>query len=762
MTKQLVLLAFISALFINTNGQIPTGTWREHLPYNQGKYVAVNNNIIYCATKYALFYYNKTDNTINRKSKILGLSDLGIGHIAFNKQNNKLIIGYNNGNIDIIEDDIRRNFPDIKDKNIMTDKAIYHINTNGNFAYLSTGFGIVVFNLAKNEITDTYIIGQAGTYKKINASAIFNNNIYALTDNGIWQGELNNPFLNNYNNWQKITSVPFDTCKFYLAVTTKNYLVVCNSFTDTTLCTLSTFDGQNWKRFLGDTLHNIKSLRYTNNKLVVVPYVNAYSVYNEQLQLEKTRGAYYINDVDIDNQGNHWIASDDVSLVAYGDNYFANPKPEGPQGETAFEMQNINNVMIVAPGNYNRLGISSYLHANVYSFENEQWNHLRTNNRVNTELYKIRDVVCIAPYNSKHYFAGSWGYGIFEVNDNIVTQVYNQATNPDMFDKYPFVSSMAIDKNGNLWSLHRRSEKPIKVKTTDNKWYSLNYGSNFIQKETGKLLYTQNGDFWAISNHDDGILVWNDNNTPENESDDQYKYFFASNEKNERFNTNYHSIAQDHNGSIWIGTEDGVIIYDYPQNVLSNQAFYARQPQLIVDNYYKTLLENKKVTSIAIDGANRKWLGTDGAGLFLVSADGSEELISFTENSSKLFSNTIKSLAFNAINGELFIGTDKGIQSYMTTASEPREGFTGVYAFPNPVRPGYNGFITIRGLMYNTNIKITDLSGNLVYETTSNGGDAVWNGYDMQNRKVSSGIYTVLCNNPDGTQTETTKILFIK
>jgi hypothetical protein len=168
------------------------------------------------------------------------------------------------------------------------------------------------------------------------------------------------------------------------------------------------------------------------------------------------------------------------------------------------------------------------------------------------------------------------------------------------------------------------------------------------------------------------------------------------------------------------------------------------------------------VTSIAVDGANRKWLGTAGGGLFLVSADGTKELLVWNTDNSKLLSNQITALEMNTQTGELFIGTDKGLQSFMGTATDANPDFSSIYAFPNPVKEGYNGTITIRGLMYQTNVKITDLAGYLVYETISNGGDAVWNGKDMSGEDVQNGIYLVLCTTADGEQAEATKILIVK
>jgi hypothetical protein len=204
-------------------------------------------------------------------------------------------------------------------------------------------------------------------------------------------------------------------------------------------------------------------------------------------------------------------------------------------------------------------------------------------------------------------------------------------------------------------------------------------------------------------------------------------------------------------------------VYDYPRNVFNeHSAFYARRPQLVVDGYLKALLEGENVTTIAVDGANRKWIGTEGGGLFLVSPDGTEQVMVWNVDNSKLFSNNITSIDINQKTGEVFIGTDKGVQSYKSTATESKPNYDHIYAFPNPVKDGYNGVITIRGLVYKTNVKITDVAGYLVFETTSNGGDAIWNGKDVAGNEVVSGVYLVQCTTPDGLQSEVTKIMIIR
>jgi hypothetical protein len=761
MTKSLFCIGILLMFQYWLMAQIPTGSWREHLPYSKTMFVANSPTKVYCATPYSLFSYDKSEKYIEKKSKIDGLSDLGIGHIAYSNKHNLLLVGYQNGNIDVITSTKRYNFPDIKNKNIMFDKGINQIALYNDTAFISTGFGIVVFNLARMEIADTYILGPMGTYKSINACVVFQNKLYALTPDGIMCANLNHSFLSNYQNWETLTNLPYGSQNYFTGCAFGKYLMVGHNYSNSKLTPVSLFDGHQWDTYGADTIAYVTTLKSQGTTLLI-SYYNLYvKTFDQDFKPLLTYQNYNNNDADFGENGTVWIATNDRGLVAIGPGYGVNANPAGPAGLNAFAMLTVGNTILTVPGAYNRSSVGSFTQADAYHFTDEKWGRLTTNPDVS--IFGNYDAVCLASQNNPdHYFIGTWGYGIIEVKQGQVQAVYNQQNTNEMFDKYPFVSGMATDSKGNLWTVHRNTNQPFKVKTPDGNWYSYDFGGSFSGKTTGKVMRAKNGDYWCISFRGDGIMVWNDNQTPENGADDKYLHFYALAENGTSLDRYYNSIAQDVNGAIWIGTDDGPIVYDYPQNILAGKTFYARRPQVVEDGYLNPLLEEKRITAIAIDGANRKWLATEGAGLYLVSADGTAELISFSQNSSPLFSDNIQALTFSRQNSELFIATDKGIQSYMTSSSAPRSSFTDVYAFPNPVRPDYAGVITIRGLMYNTNVKIIDTGGRLVFETTSEGGDAIWNGQNMEGKKVASGIYTVLLNNPDGSQSDITKIMIIR
>jgi len=224
-------------------------------------------------------------------------------------------------------------------------------------------------------------------------------------------------------------------------------------------------------------------------------------------------------------------------------------------------------------------------------------------------------------------------------------------------------------------------------------------------------------------------------------------------------------MAEDKDGYVWLGTDQGVVVYYRPWSIFEEDYPIASRIKVPFNdgtNSAAYLLYKSKVTSIAVDGANRKWLGTEGAGIHLVSEDGTKTINSFNKENSPLPSDNISSIAIMENTGEVFIGTDKGIVSYKSNAIEPVTSLGKIYAYPNPVREDFIGPITITGLVLNSNVKITNVSGKLVYETRSLGGQVQWEGQNLWGEKVRSGVYIVYVSSEDGSDTQSTKILIVR
>jgi Two component regulator propeller len=254
--------------------------------------------------------------------------------------------------------------------------------------------------------------------------------------------------------------------------------------------------------------------------------------------------------------------------------------------------------------------------------------------------------------------------------------------------------------------------------------------------------------------------VFNDNDTWST-SDDDYRRLTSGKGSGGLPSNEVYCLAEDDDGQIWVGTNQGVAVFYSPENIFNSNAQDAEQIYITQDGNTQLLLETELIQCITIDGANRKWIGTETGGVFLMSADGKEQLAHFTALNSPLPSNNVSSISINGLTGEVFIGTDIGLVSYKGTATEGLEQFTDVYAYPNPVRSGYTGTIAIKGLVKNCDVKITDMNGTVVYQTTALGGQAIWDGNNFEGKRANSGIYLVFMANEDGTQKHVAKICFI-
>jgi Two component regulator propeller len=276
-----------------------------------------------------------------------------------------------------------------------------------------------------------------------------------------------------------------------------------------------------------------------------------------------------------------------------------------------------------------------------------------------------------------------------------------------------------------------------------------------------EIIVTQSGQKWVILPRGTGMLVFDDNGTLTNTSDDKKKKLGFTVGAGAIPGTDIYCLAEDRDGEVWVGTDKGVGVFYCPESIFSTNGCDAQQILIEQDGYTQILLETQVVTAIAVDGANRKWIGTEGGGVFLMSPDGTEQLAHFDAANSPLLSDNITSIAIDQATGEVFFGTTRGIVSYRGEAIEGKDEMGDVYAFPNPVRPEYAGPIAITGLVKDADVKITDVRGNIVFKTTALGGQAIWDGNNFKGERAASGVYLVLIANEDGTQTAVTKILLM-
>jgi ligand-binding sensor domain-containing protein len=442
--------------------------------------------------------------------------------------------------------------------------------------------------------------------------------------------------------------------------------------------------------------------------------------------------------------------------------------PNGPVSKTFGKMLYENGKLWVAAGSVNdRWDPLMYNGNKFYQFQENNWFNFRESEY--PMLAGMSDFIDVKknPYGNEVYIS-SFGGGIIELQGNVITKKFDETnstlqrlsvTDPNY---RPLLSGgMDFDNNGNLWVSNFGVNKPLSVKTKSG-WYSFNIGTIAGGNELGWVTCDDYDNKWVLSLKDKGILVYNDKGTPSNINDDQYKMLTKEVGQGELPSNTVLCVVEDLRGEMWIGTSQGLAILSNPSIIFNTEKenFDARQIIIKVGTNYEIFLGKEQINCIKVDAANRKWIGTPN-GVWLVSEDGYQVIKNFTTLNSPLLSNNVMEIGIDESTGEVFFGTEKGIISFMGDASESLDNFNKVEIFPNPVRPDFTGSVSIRGLVNKATVKITDISGKLVYETISNGGFASWDGRNFNGKRVSTGVYLIFAASKDGEQTHVGKILFI-
>ncbi|MBN2172567.1 MAG: hypothetical protein JW731_00445 [Bacteroidales bacterium] len=776
MVKRILTLVIPLLISMSTKSQeIAIGEWRDHLPYKSTISLAAGENNIFCATPYSLFYFNKNDNSINRFTSISGLNDIGIVKIGFSKPFNTLLIAYENTNIDLVKGNTIYNMSDILNSGAVTpeEKIINNLMFIDNLAYLSCGFGIVVLDIENEEIKDTYYIGPNGSHIEVYDLTYNDTSFFAGTENGIYYARMDDPNLAYFGSWSKMQNLQFPNSPYNHIIYSSGKLFA-NKYTEA-WAQDSVFyleDGA-WKyseNFIND---DVKALKSYNDRLYSV---HSYSIkiYDHALNLLQTVWSYnpigpnpreIIVDANI-----MWIADNNNGLIRQNGEYdYTFIYPNGPQDADVFDINIQGGHVWTAAGGRDLSWGNIWKRASVSSFVDGEWSTISNLNY--PALDTIYDMVSVAvdPYDLNRVFAGSWSKGLVEIAGNEISNIYTpeNSTLGYKTNEGPPVckaGGLAFDEAGNLWITNSGANDILSVYTREGTWNSFYLESFTSGKDVGQVVVNSIGQKWILWREEHSIVVFDDNGTIMNTSDDQVEKLSSTEGSGGIPGSKVFSVAEDQDGEMWIGTDEGIAVFYSPENIFTNYNYDCQQiliPRNDGSGLADILLEFETITAIAVDGANNKWIGTDRSGVFKFSPDGLKEYYHFTEDNSPLFSNNITSIAIDNQSGEVFFGTARGLISYKSTAVEGGPTNSDVYAYPNPVRPGYNGPIAIKGLVDNADFRITDISGTLIYNGRAEGGQAIWNGSNFSGRRAQSGVYLVFVSDDTGSEKLVTKILFI-
>lgn len=671
--KILTIILFLIVQVVAFHSQAAIGDWKAYMAYHDVQEIEQAGNLVFVQASNGLYVYNKNDQSIQTFSKIDYLSDCNISHIAYNKSTKRLVIIYSNGNIDLmnINNYEVTNLSDYYNTFTSENKTVNDIYTYGNYAYLSTGFGIVKLNVSKTEISDTYNLGFKVDWCEINGNKIY---AYSQT-NGKYTALLSDN-LSDKNKWNKeggySAKVEEDKSALKQLVSTLN-------------------PG-------GPKYNYFGCMRFTNNQLYTCGGGFSY--------------------IEFSRPGCAQVLKNDTWQI-YEDNLST---------KTGY----------------------SYIDTDNLDIDPLDPNHVFVSGR--TGIYEFQDGIFLKNYT----------------NDNTNNVLQTASTVGNNNKDYVIVTALKYDKDGNLWGFNSISPSTsLFAYTKDKEW---------VSHHKSEFMYSENKSLENVNNiiEDSRRLLWFGNNhwdfpylycyQPSTDAAKCYKKF--TNQDGTEVSVGYvRAIAEDNKNNIWVGTSAGPLMLEVSQITQDSPVFtQVKVPRNDGTNYADYLLSGVDITCIAIDKANRKWFGTSGNGVYLISDDNIQQLQHFTRSNSPLLSDDIESIAINTESGEVYFGTNLGLCSYQSDVNSINEEMNkdNVWAYPNPVKPDYTGVITIIGLSNKADIKIVTSNGVLVNKGTSNGGIYQWDGRDLKGKMVASGIYMVETATSDGSKGTVCKIAIIR
>ncbi|MEQ9297688.1 MAG: hypothetical protein RIF33_03950 [Cyclobacteriaceae bacterium] len=741
--KITLLLLVLSLLGTIAQGQgdIPIGTWRTHFSYSDVHRVTYldGERKIYAATANGLFYIDEEDNSINKLTKVDGLSDAGISSLKSDAAGRTLAIGYQSGIIDFLEGNELSAFTDLAVASQLEDRTIYDIEFSNDRIYIATSIGVVVLSSEAKEIIESYVeIGPAAATQPIADIVISTDSIYLATPIGLLVASLN-PALNlqDFNNWNlklpesgnpRLRQIQWLGSELLASTGQVLYSYRNGVWIDRT------------SELSGEPYESVRLSR--TQPLIIARKPNASSVFNDQLTQVST-SSQVINDVANSSSG-LFLGSSGASLLHLTQGAEESLVPSGPHTDN-FKELSFQGGQVYGIAEYRDFLRQPLGDPGTYSvFNGSEWS---------IELISgITDLSSVS-FNGQLAW-GAYGQGVYnESQDELIDELTpgSPFIPPPNSDFGPLISDVHYDDDEQLWVANYNASPSVHVFDESGNWRSISLGAASSARFPEQLTTSPlTGALWARIDTDRGGGIYTYD--PAQQS---VRYVTAS--ANDMPSSQVNDLAIDKNDEVWVATRGGVAFF---QSSLS--PFIPDFADAIVPIFNgELLLKDEFISTVAVDGGNRKWFGTN-IGLWLFSENGDELVHHFTRANSPLPSDSITNIAINPFNGEVFISTTKGLVSFRSDATDASTIFSTVKVFPNPVTPDYQGLIGFSGLASDVNVKITDISGRLVREFFANGGSASWDGLDVYGERVSTGVYLVFCSDVLGEETFVGKFAVVR
>lgn len=758
--KFFLFLLFISQTILSQGNLL----WKGYFSYNEIVDVETSSTSVLAATENCIFTKKTIEQDLTILNSINGFKPTTITAIHYSESFKKTIAGNKDGLLLIVNDDgsvitkvdIIEEVPVAPNK-----KKINDLYEHNGRLYIATDYGISVLDLSTTEFITTYFIGTSGEELEVLQTTVLNDEIYAVTrQNGIRKGDLLNPFLYDYSQWQT-----FDSGYWLGIVTLNNQIIAMNTDNNT-----YRFNGS-FQPILNHSQFGRK-IKTNGSELIVTTQNHVFVLDNQFNQIAHITN---IPDFNVNFSaanvvnGQIFIGTEKNGLFftsLTNPFVFENISPDGPFRNNVFRVKKAPNLLWAVYGDYSK-------EYNPYPLDDLPVSNFSTNNGWENIPYEdllgaksISDLA-INPTNQNQVYFSSYFSGLLKFEGSDKTILNNTNTGPNGLESLILsppnptyidirINSPTFDKDNNLWVTNAFVERAIKVLRANGQWqsYSLDgISPTYSSGRYGSMAIDKNNTKW-IPAYNEGIIAFNDqlNN----------KFIVINFENGNLPDRVVNCVAIDNRNQLWIGTFKGLRILSsvdrfISENELTTTSIIIQEGDLAQELFYQ-----QSILDIKVDGANRKWVSLADAGVFLVSPNGQQTIYRFTKNNSPLPSDNVNDIEIDDVTGEVFFATDKGLVSFLGVSTKSSDDLTNVYVYPNPVRPEFFGTVKIAGLTDKANVKITDIEGNLVFETTSEGGTIEWDTSAFGNYKVASGVYMVFVASQDGLDSTVKKIMIVR
>lgn len=743
LTGVFLLLAHLQLL-----GQNIHFKWEDHFSYANVSNIIEVNGFLLCSAENGYFTYSLSNGELEKTSKVNELNDVGISAFSYNPELELLLIGYESGEMDMLGPIENNNLLEIPLHQSFTgSKIVNHITSAGHTAIISGEFGLASFSLEDFEFMETCYFTQAGVYFGVKESAILNGVIYAASDKGVFYHVLDE-FIANFTVWEQPPQLP--TTAFQHIIAFHGNLLASSGNT------VYRFNGSDWSIF--GNYPDLQNISSNGNRLSITMKNQAYH-YNENLA--PAGSANFIKDINTSIAvGNSTFGGSKEFGLIVGNNEIL---PDGPYNNKSWSVTSANGQVWIAPGGMVDFNNVQGNEDGFYHFNGQQWLHITSE-----EILGAKDVVDIEvnPNDITEIYVSTWfehtswqepetHIGMFKFKNGVMVDHYNSGNGKIKFRER--IGGSRFDDQGNLWigqSVVQPGDRTYMIrKSPGDNFEFIDLAAQSTTFVGARKPVTYNGFAFMAGPRDGGVMI----------TDMQNIYHITSATNNGGLPSDaVFAVEIDKNGVLWIGTELGLRILYNPINAVQSGAFQT-QPVIIEQNGIpEALLTDVQINDIVTDGANQKWVATVSGGVYCFSEDGTETIHHFTTANSPLPSNSVNKISVDNTTGKVYFATQKGVVSYSSDAVDVGDSFGDVYSYPNPVRPGFSGEVTIKGLPRDADVRIVDVVGNLIYKTKAAGGVAKWDTKNMKGKAVASGVYLVLMTNSDATESKQTKIAIIR